>query len=158
MSEEVGGYAVLKRPLFSLLNQISITAHDGGGFDDVDAGLPLETERLEALHDEPRRFEFAPTFFRVGVKMATVSNELFLKSQFCHDDSLKYQRSKMKPRRMTLMIIGMAMRFETSSGEALIMPAMTSVAPAIGEHMRPKAPDKAATMPRLGICMPNSAA
>ena len=65
VSEEVGGYAVLKRRSCSLLNQISIMADDGGGFDDVDAGLLLETERLEALHDEPRRFEFAPTFFRV---------------------------------------------------------------------------------------------
>ena len=50
------------------------------------------------------------------------------------------------------------MRFTISIGESRVIPATTIVAPARGEHMRPKAPDKEATIPKLEIESPNSSA
>ena len=50
------------------------------------------------------------------------------------------------------------MRLTISIGDKRVIPATTIVAPASGEHIRPKAPDNEATIPKLGIDNPNCSA
>ena len=59
---------------------------------------------------------------------------------------------------MTPIKHGTIVRLATSIGLAIAIPATTIMAPAIGEDVRPKVPDKKAKEPKCGISMPKEAA
>ena len=54
------------------LDLFGLAAHDGVGIDHLKAGEDLEAERLEAIDEVGRRFEFEPAFFRIHVEAAAV--------------------------------------------------------------------------------------
>jgi len=64
----------------------------------------------------------------------------------------------MRAKTITPMKHGTIVRLATSTGLAIAIPATTIMAPAIGEDVRPKAPDKKAKAPKCGMSMPKEAA
>ena len=90
--EEVGGNTVFQSAFLGLFNKFGVAAHDGGGFDDVDAGLPFKTEFLEAIDNVPSGLELTPAFFGMRMEKAAVRNHLF--SEFFHDNLLFFSKAQ----------------------------------------------------------------